>query len=54
MYELSTEFSSDSKFDCVFRGSGYKSGNRFPALRDYSNNDLAYESRGFRVELYIR
>lgn len=55
MYELSTEFSSDDTYDCVFRGGGYKErGNYFPALRDYSNNSLAFESRGFRVELYIR
>lgn len=54
VYEWSTEYSSDVKFESVFRGNGYKPGVRFPALRDYSNNDLVYESRGFRVQLYLQ
>lgn len=54
VYEWSTEYSSDVQYESVFRGNGYKAGVRFPALRDYSNNDLTYESRGFRVQLYLQ
>lgn len=55
VYEWTTEYSSDKQYESVFRGNGYNSNStRYPALRDYSTNDLAYGSRGFRVELYLQ